>query len=309
MHKFADDIVSAIGAAVRDLAPATVEYAAGSAGFAVNRRQSSSTGMRIGVNPDGPTDRTVPVLKITSPDGKLRAVLFAYACHNTTLTAEVYQLSGDYAGFASAEIESRHPGATALFLMLCGADQNPNPRGTVELGRKWGGELAAAVEHVIAAPMSALARPIRTSFRFIPLQLAKRTRQEFEAELKSTVPAEARRGHLMLDALDAGRTIDRMEYPVQIIRFGRTLTIVALGGEVVVDYDLRIRREYPGEPLIVAGYSNDVMCYIPSARVLREGGYEANESMIYYGQQGPFAEDVEDRIMNAVHRAMRDLGR
>ena len=113
----------------------------------------------------------------------------------------------------------------------------------------------------------------------------------------------------MLDALDAGRTIDRMEYPVQIIRFGRTLTIVALGGEVVVDYDLRIRREYPGEPLIVAGYSNDVMCYIPSARVLREGGYEANESMIYYGQQGPFAEDVEDRIMNAVHRAMRDLGR
>jgi hypothetical protein len=308
-RKFADDVVSAIGAAVRDLAPATVEYTTGAAGFAVNRRQSSPTGMKIGVNPEGPSDRTVPVLRITSPDGKLRAVLFGYACHNTTLTAEVYQVSGDYAGFAAAEIESTHPGATALFFMLCGADQNPNPRGTVELGRKWGGDLAAAVEHVIAAPMSALAGPIRTSFRLIQLQLAKRARQEFEAELKSTVPAEARRGRMMLDALDAGRMIDRIEYPVQAIRFGRTLTIVALGGEVVVDYDLRIKREYAGEPLIVAGYSNDVMCYIPSARVLREGGYEANESMIYYGQQGPFAGDVEDRIMNAVHRAMRDIGR
>jgi neutral ceramidase len=308
-RKFADDIVSAIGAAVRDLEPATLEYAAGSAGFAVNRRQSSPTGMKIGVNPEGPTDRTVPVLKINSPDGKLRAVLFGYACHNTTLTAEVYQISGDYAGFAAAEIESTHTGATALFLMLCGADQNPNPRGTVELGRKWGGELAAAVERVIAAPMNALAGPIRTSFRLIPLEFAKRKRQEFETELKSTAPAEVRRGRMMIDGLDAGHRIDRMEYPVQAIRFGGTLTIVALGGEVVVDYDLRIKREYPGEPLIVAGYSNDVMCYIPSARVLREGGYEAKESMIYYGQQGPFAEDVEDRIMNSVRRAMRDLGR
>jgi hypothetical protein len=157
--------------------------------------------------------------------------------------------------------------------------------------------------------MTVLAGPIRTSFRLIPLQFAKRTRQDFEAELKSMVPAEARRGRMMLDALDAGRMIDRIEYPVHAIRFGRTLTIVALGGEVVVDYDLRIKSEYPGEPLIVAGYSNDVMCYIPSAHVLREGGYEANESMIYYGQPGPFAGDVEGRIMNAVHRAMRDIGR
>src|SRR5262249_54656916 len=174
---------------------------------------------------------------------------------------------------------------------------------------KWGGELAAAVERVIAAPMSALAGPIRTSFHLIPLELARRTRQEFEAELKSTVPAEARRGPTIVAALAARPRSDPIAYPPQAVPFGRSLTIVALGGEVVADYDLRIHREYPGEPLIVAGYSNDVMCYIPSRRVLREGGYEANESMIYYGQQGPFAEDVEDRIMNTVHRAMRDLGR
>jgi neutral ceramidase len=301
-RKFADDVVAAVGAAIRDLAPATVEYAAGTATFAKNRRQPPSTGV-------APTDHTVPVLKIAGADGKLRAVLFGYACHNTTLTAEVYQLSGDYAGFAAADLESKHPGATALFLMLCGADQNPNPRGTVELGRKWGADLAAEVDRVIAGPMTALEGPVRPVFRLVPLQFAKRTRQDFEAELKDPLAARARRGRMMLDALDAGRRIDTIEYPVQAVRFGRALTLVALGGEVVIDYALRLQREFPGEPLIVAGYSNDVMCYIPSARVLKEGGYEANDSMIYYGQPGPFAPDVEDRVFTGLRRIMRELGR
>jgi hypothetical protein len=298
-RKLADDIVSAVGAAVRDLAPATVEYGAGKAGFAMNRR----------ARPVAPTDHTVPVLKLSAPGGKIRAILFGYACHNTTLTAEVYQLSGDYAGFAAADIEAQHPGASALFLMLCGADQNPNPRGTVELGRKWGAELAAEVARVAAGRMTAIDGPIRSSFRLIPLEFAKRTRQDFEAELKAPLAAQARRGRMMLDALDAGRKIDTIEYPVQAVRFGRTLTLVALGGEVVIDYALRLQREYSGEPLIVAGYSNDVMCYIPSLRVLREGGYEANDSMIYYGQPGPFAEDVEDRVFAGLHRVMKEIGR
>jgi hypothetical protein len=308
-RKFADDIVAAVGAAIHDLSPATVEYASGTAGFAVNRREPSPSGVKIGVNPDGPTDHAAPVLKVTAAGGKVKAILFGYACHNTTLTGEIYQLSGDYAGFAAAEIESKHAGATALFLMLCGGDQNPNPRGTVELARKWGGELAAEVDRVIGGPMTALAGPIRASYRLTTLQFAPRTKQDFEAELKSPVAARVRRAQMMLDALDAGRAIDRVEYPVQAVRFGRSLTLVALGGEVVVDYDLRIRREYPGEPLIVAGYSNDVMCYIPSVRVLREGGYEADDSMVYYGQPGPFAEDVEELILSTVRRAMKDVGR
>jgi len=76
---------------------------------------------------------------------------------------------------------------------------------------------------------------------------------------------------------------------------------------VVVDYDLRVKREYGG-PLIVAGYSNDVMCYIPSKRVLGEGGYEAVDSMIYYGQPGPFADDVEERIFAEIAKVMKRVG-
>jgi neutral ceramidase len=196
-----------------------------------------------------------------------------------------------------------------MFLMLCGADQNPNPRGTVELGRKYGDALAAEVDRVISTRMTPVEGPIRAAFRVAPLQLAARTRSDLEAELKSSVAAQVRRAQVMLKALDAGKTIDRIDYPVQAVRFGRSLTLVVLGGEVTVDYDLRIKREYRGEPTVAVGYSNDVMCYIPSRRVLKEGGYEANDSMVYYGQSGPFAEDVEDRIVAAVGRVMKDVGR
>ena len=300
-RKLADDLVSVIGAALKDLAPATLEFGEGAAGFAMNRRTAA--------NPRGPVDHRVPVLKIADQTGKIRGVLFGYACHNTTLTGDFYQISGDYSGFAAETIEQRHPGATALFITLCGADQNPNPRNTLDLVRQHGGTLASEVEKILAARMTPVDGPIRTAFRLTELRLAPRSRQDFEAELKSRVPAQVRRGEIMIKALDTGRRVDRIDYPLQAARFGRSLTLLALGGEVTVDYGLRMQREYPGEPLITAGYSNDVMCYIPSVRILREGGYEAVDSMFYYAQAGPFAEDVEERIFAAIHQVMKSVGR
>jgi hypothetical protein len=99
-----------------------------------------------------------------------------------------------------------------------------------------------------------------------------------------------------------------VNYPVQAVRFGDGLTLIALGGEVVVDYSLRFKRDFAGENLVVVGFCHDVMCYIPSARVLREGGYEAVESMIYYGQPGPFRGDIEETIFRAVRKVLRKTG-
>src|SRR5207245_791293 len=122
-------------------APANLSFGNGIARYAINRRENSARGVKIGVNPKGPSDYDVPVLKITAPDGKLRAVLFGYACHNTTLTGEFYRLSGDYAGFAQIALEQANPGAMALFMMLCGADQNPNPRSTLDYAKRHGADL------------------------------------------------------------------------------------------------------------------------------------------------------------------------
>ncbi len=306
-RKLAEDLFTAIGAALGRLAPAQISYGLGKAHFAVNRREPTPQGMRIGVNPDGPVDPDVPVIRIASADGSLLAVLFGYACHNTTLTGQFYELSGDYAGFAQIDIERAHPGATAMFLMLCGGDQNPNPRSKLELAQQHGRTLADEVDRVLRSALVPVKPPIRAAFQNIELAFALHARATFEAELNDNNPARVRRAQAMLKAYDDRHPVRQTLYPIQAIRFGNALTILALGGEVVVDYSLRAKREYPGN-LIVAGYSNDVMSYIPSQRVLREGGYEAVDSMAYYGQPGPYASDVEDRIFDGIHRVMKAVG-
>ena len=304
-----DALVSVASAALEDLKPAKIEFGRGTANFAANRRQFTPKGVAFGTHASGPVDHEVPVLRVTAPDGSIRAILFGYACHNTTLTGEFHQISGDYAGFAQADLEQSNPGATAMFLMLCGADQNPNPRSSLELAQQHGATLAAQVKEALNGKLETLKPPIRAAFQNIDLEFAPHTRERFEEELKNTNQFRVRRAQEMLKAYDEGRPIRRIAYPVQAIRFGNSLTLVTLGGEVVVDYVLRTKREFPRENLIVAGYTNDVMCYIPSLRVLKEGGYEADDSMIYYGQPGPFTEDIEETVFKGIYSVMDRVGR
>jgi len=302
-------VINAIGAALGALQPARISYHEGTAGFAINRRKIAPAGnVSIAVNEGGPTDRSVPVLKVTDAAGQLKAVLFGYACHNTTLTAEFHQLSGDYAGFAQAAFEKAHPGATALFFIGAAGDQNPYPRSKLELAQQHGRELAAAVDRAIAEKGEPISGRLQAVFQHTELAFAPRARQDFETELSDKSVFKQRRAKAMLSAFNAGRPVRAVQYPIQAIAFGKRVALLGLGGEVVVDYSLQTKKLFPGHKLMVAGYSNDVMCYIPTQRVLREGGYEADDSMIYYGQPGKFAEDVEDRMMTGIRRALRRVG-
>lgn len=308
-RRVADSLVNVIGTALGRLAPASMALGEGSAGFAANRRVIRPDGkVDFGVNPAGPVDHAVPVIRVTGEAGQTLAIVFGYACHNTTLTGEHYQVSGDYSGFAASTLEETFPGATALFLALCGGDQNPNPRSEVDLVRRHGAALADEVRRVAQGELTPIRPPIRSAFQIVDLRFRHHTREQYEKELESKDAATVRRARKMLDAYEERRPIRSVPYPVQAIRFGGSVTVLALGGEVVVDYALRAKREFAGERLIVAGYSNDVMCYIPSVRVLREGGYEADRSMVYYGQPGPFAEDVEEVIFETAHKVMRRVG-
>lgn len=305
-RQLSEDLFTVIGGALAELEPATLDYGFGEAGFAVNRRQPTPNGVMIGVNPQGPVDHRVPVVRV-SRNNRLLAVLAGYACHNTTHTGDEYRLGGDYAGFAQAELEQNFPGTAALFLQLCAGDQNPEPRGTEDLARQHGIELAETVARVLRGKLQRIDGPLRTVYQVTQLRFAPHTRETFEEEAKGPEGPAARRARKMLAAYDAGRPVRSTPYPVQAVRFGKSLTLLALGGEVVVDYALRLRREY-GDALIVAAYSNDVMGYIPSRRVLEEGGYEAGTNLIYYGQPGPFSDDVEDRLIEAARQALARVG-
>jgi len=306
--KLMDQLVWIVGRSLSNLLPAKLSYGQGEAGFAVNRRIALLRELNPGKDFPAPIDHSVPVLCVTSPDGKLLAVLLGYACHNTTLTGDFYEVSGDYAGFAQAIFERKHLGTQAMFLELCGGDQNPSPRGRIDLPEKYGHELSDAVDRALKEHLEKVQGALETAYEKTDLSFAPHSRATFEDEAKNPDPFKRRRAKLMLEAYDRGQPARTVSYPAQVIRFGRDVAILALGGEVVVDYSIRAKREYANVNLVVAGYSNDVMSYIPSLRILHEGGYEANDAMIYYEMPGPYTDNVEEQIFRLIHRTMQEVG-
>ncbi len=303
-----EKLFTLIGAALSNRAPARLAYSHARCGFAMNRRLPTKDGYKNSPNPDGPVDHNVPVLRVEDADGKLRAVLFGYACHNTTLA--LYQICGDYAGFAQEYFQADHPGTVALFMIGCGGDQNPYPRGTVELAQKHGRSLATAVDAALGTTMKSVSGPLRAAFTEIDISYAPApSREEFQQRLQSKDKNEVSHAKRMLEKLEKGETLpEKYPYPVQVVQFGDALMLVALGGETVVDFSHRFKKELAGPAVWVAGYSNDVMAYIPSRRVWQEGGYEAGGAMRFsVTHPGPWAESVEERIAAAVHELNRKL--
>src|SRR5262249_34403447 len=97
-------VVDAAVRSLQEMQSARLSWGTGVATFVMNRREFTPRGVILGVNARGLADRSVPVLRIDSADGKLRAVLFSCACHNTTLGDKNMLLSGDYGGYAQRTV-------------------------------------------------------------------------------------------------------------------------------------------------------------------------------------------------------------
>jgi neutral ceramidase len=294
----------AISEAVANLKPAEIAFGQGSAGIAVNRRHAANRSL------PGPVDQDAPVLTAKTPDGRWIAILFGYACHNTSM--DDYTVHGDYAGFAQRELERRFPGAVALFVQGAGADANPLPRGNNELRERHGATLADAVGQVIAGgKMQPVRGAVSAAIEFPELAFqGPFDRARWETEMKSTTPMVVAHGKRMLAMLDSGGKLpDKRTYVVEAWRFGDALTLLALGSELTVDYALRFKAQYGADTTWVAGYSNETFGYIPSRRVWNEGGYEGGDAFRFSTFPGRFTPDVEDRITAAVERVMSAVRR
>ena len=301
---------AAIGKAIATQAPASLAYSSSRCAHSMNRRLPTPMGFRLAPNPNGPVDHEVPVLRVESSGGKLVGVVFGFACHNTAL-GPTRKINGDYAGFAQRQLEKDHPGAVALFLAGCGGDQNPSPnRGDADAEPN-GLALAAAVEKGLAAQSLPLGPSLSSSMEVCPLPFAPLPpRAELEALAKSGNGFVARHADWVLKQWpNPGDKPADYPLPVQVIQFGERFTLVALGGEPMADYSLRLKGELrqEGRPLWIAGYSNLVHAYVPTRRVLLEGGYEGTEAVIYQSLPGPFAVEVEERIVESVHRQVHAL--
>ncbi|MDA1229717.1 MAG: neutral/alkaline non-lysosomal ceramidase N-terminal domain-containing protein, partial [Planctomycetota bacterium] len=298
--KYTDELearlVNVAIAALADGKPARLSWGVGKVGFAFNRR-----------TPGGPVDHDLPMLAVHEPDGQLRAVFTNYACHCVTLSDDF--ISGDWAGYAMEQIQRRNPGCHAMISIGCGADSNP--RGGV-VGMKFdvagalGNELAEEVQRLLSTELRTLTKPPLSLLERITLKLAPLPTREQWEELSKNQNPTGHHARTQLARLDRGEALmTEISYPVQTISFGDELAWVFLPGEVVVDYALRLKQELDGSRIWMNAYSNACPGYVPSERILREGGYEGGSAMVYYDIPVPYASGLEQTIVGAVQKQLQ----
>jgi neutral ceramidase len=308
--ELSDKIVQAAAEAAKKLQPAKLSWGSGVVHFVMNRREFTvERGVILGVNPRGFADRSVPVLRIDNPSGKLIAVVCGAASHNTTLGGQDYEISGDYAGHAQRVIEEQHPGVEALFVLGCAGDANPYPRGTYDIAYQHGKALAQEVERVLDTRLAPVRGPLKVAFGEASLPLAppkpKEELEKMAASKGGALPWVAQR---TLERLSRGEKLPtHYACPLSVWQFGEDLTLVALSGEVVSDYVRLLEDTLGPNRLWIAAYCNDVYGYLPSARVLGEGGYETRG--LYSGGIGLFVPDAQDALVAKVRELATSAGR
>ena len=293
--QLADALEQVCLAALADLKPARVEFGTGTADLAVNRRTKG-----------GPVDHDLPVLVVRGPDGKPRAVFVGYACHCVTLSHN--KVSGDWAGYLQESIQKNHPGAIALTSIGCGADANPASGVTgdkADVAADQGAKLAAEVDRVLKGQLTPVTAAPSTRTGEVELLFDTLPTREQWQEKSKRDDATGHHARVQLEKLDRRESLPtKLPYPVQTWAFGDQLAMVFLPGEVVVDYSLRLKKDFDRSRLWVNAYSNDAPCYIPSERILREGGYEGGGAMVYYDKPTKLAPGLEQKIIDEVHRQL-----
>jgi hypothetical protein len=316
-RKLQDQCVELAGQALARLQPARLSWGTGVVHFPMNRREFTERGVILGVNPRGLVDRSAPVLRVDSAEGKLLGVIFGAACHNTTFGSRDNHVSGDFAGAAQAFVEEEFPGAQAMFMQGLAGDSNPYPnslndparRPAVEIARQHGAELGREVARVLKSALVPVHGPLRAAYALVPLPLQQAPSKTELEQIAAKGPSAHRwTAGQMLARLAEGKPLPtHYDAPVAVWQFGGDLTLVALPGEVVVDYVRLIEDAVGPLRLWLTAYNNDVFGYVPSARVLREGGYETR-GMIY-GGPGFFAPEVETVLVQKVQELARQAGR
>jgi neutral ceramidase len=297
--KLIPKLVDVIDRAIGSLAPATLTARETKSTFAINRRKQ-----RGGV--DHGVDHHVPVLDVRRPDGSMLAVVFGYACHCTVLEPNDCRFCGDWAGFAQEYVERDFPGATALFITGAAADQHADPRYKVELSEGYGRQLADAVKASLSGetPGRPITGPMRVAYEDVPLPFERiPSREELHATLHGNDEPVKTKSRYLLRQMDDGHKFPAAyPCPLQVVRFGDEMLLIAIGGEPVVDYAHMMGEEFAGPVVWVAGYCNDMFAYVPTKAVLAEGGYEGGRSVLWSYLPAPFTGETEDRVMGAARR-------
>ncbi len=297
-RELTDNITLAARKAIDSRSPAQLEWAVGKAAFAKNRRAAG-----------GPVDHDLPVLVVRDINTRRpRAIYVSYACHCVTLSFN--RISGDWAGHAAAMIERRFPDCVGLVSIGAGSDQNPVSRVSGDTGdnvaaaEQQGVEIATEVERLLSGRMKRISGAPKAVLKSIDLPLKELPgREQLVEQTRKGRPTDRYNATTQLARLDRGeKLISAIDYPVQTWSFGDSFCMTFLAGEVCVDYALRLKSEIDRERFWLNAYSNDFGCYIPSERLLAEGGYGGGSEVPYFALPATLQAGLEKLIVEEVHR-------
>lgn len=279
--------------ALADRKPSTLSWAVGKVSFAVNRRPQG-----------GPVDHDLPILVVKSADdGAVRAICLSYACHCVTLSDN--KISGDWSGYAQEAIERTHPGIIALVSIGCGSDSNPSSGVTgsnTAAAADQGAQICDEVDRLLVGTLKPVSGELTAALSHIDIPLNPVPAKEELEKLAAAGGAPGYNAEYQLAKLQRGETLQAsLDYPVQTWAFGDSLAMVFLAGEVCADYSLRLKAELDPERIWMHGYSNDFCAYIPSERLLKEGGYGGGAEVVYFALPNTIATGVEEKIIGQVH--------
>ena len=290
-----EQVLTAATAAVAKLEPVTIERFVGSCDLGFNRRAER--------NHPGPVDATLTVIRFERANGSPATLWVHFTCH-PVITQEPL-ISSEFCGVAMTQVTDR-VGAPAIYLQGCCGDINPvvpgearSWRGTDREVVQAGTMLAEAVTGLLATGTPEPIAPIPLAAHALAVDLP------FDS-VPSVELLRERTSHCGLDGEVAQALLAHPEWcnstiPLMLQRLdiAAGCSLLAINGEVVVEYGLRI-REWSGGSVLPLGYANGMTGYIPTARIIAEGGYEAGDAAPYFFLPGPFSPHVESLLDDAI---------
>ena len=288
--KVLDAAVQAVKTAREKLEPARVSIGTGISMANINRRAKDLDGsVSLGLNPDGPADREIGILRFERPDGSPIAVVANYAMHGTVMSGSNLEISGDAPGVVESYVEEK---VQAPVLYVNGAAGNLAPIYSVYPNPE-AGHLSQFRVLVGDRILSAL-QSLGAATDHATLQVGESTVETPRKAGLSWPEAMAR--YSRTDA--AGSSLVRL--PVRFLRINDTL-IWSAPVEMFCEISMAIRRQSPFAQTFYFGYANGWLGYLPTKVAFHEGGYEPKTS--------PFTDAAEKDVLEKVTTYIQGLTR
>lgn len=286
-------LIDAIQEARSKLAPARLGVARGMSMANINRRPREVDGSvpYVGLNPEGPVDRQIGLIRLDRPDGSPLALIASYALHGTVLPVagpEFLLVSGDAQGVVAEYVEEK---LGAPLLLMSGAEGDVAPiysTITMPHAKNQGlnhlsqfkvllGDRILTANRSIAAVTSEV--NLWTGRTMIETPL-KREQSQWYQEAMRDLTRETAEGLTMVQI-----PIDFLKINEEILLWGAPL-------ELFSEIGMQIRDHSPFPYTFFYGLNNGYLGYLTTRKAFAEGGFEPGIS--------PYTERAEEDFTNGV---------